>query len=114
MEKLTKQNVKVGDYLKATYGCTMHRVNYYQVVSIDKSIVSLAAPQTGFDATGYDAGYAYITGPATDLTVVQQAKFTAKGLKLVKNNDGKLVVGNHYWDYMKPAAIGEKEYTYGD
>lgn len=125
MEKATKQTVKVGTLLMSTYGCTMHRASYWQVVSIQGSKVQLAHAKSDFEGTGYDCGYQILIGASDSPTPVKNAKFTASGLKLCdrryKGDDesGKPIydewkAGNHYWDLLKHVEPGHREYTYGD
>lgn len=109
----------------ATWGCTMHRANYYQVVDIIGSKVFLGTTKTDFEATGYDAGYAILVGPTEKPELCKRAKLTAKGVKICsrryKGKDEKgneqydeWAVGNSRWDYLYHVEPGHKEYTYGD
>lgn len=124
-ERATKQTVKKGTLLLSTYGCTMHRASYWQVVEIIGSKVFLGHPKTEFKDTGYDAGHAILVGPSENPEPTQRAKFTSAGLKLCKRRykgtdaEGREVyddwaAGDHHWDLLRHVEPGHSEYTYGD
>lgn len=122
MSRVTKEMLKTGMLLKQSWGCTMNRVNFFQVVSVKGSKVELGVPKSDFEATGYDAGYAKLVGPNENPLVTAYAKMTRGGLKLCEgpgkvDYNGKDIswkVGDSYWDYLSEVQPGYSEYTYGD
>lgn len=111
----TKQDIKPGQLLISTYGCTMRRANYWQVVDVIGTKVFLGKPKTSFKETSHDAGYAILIGPSENPEPIQRAKITAKGVKLcTERNNNPWRVDDHYWSYLHLAKAGDREYTYGD
>lgn len=109
---MAKITVKKGDLFKQTYGCTMHRCSYYQVIDVFGDKVFLGHAQAEWKPDGYDSGHIILIGRSENPEPVKRAKITWRGLKECKPDSWN--VKDHYWDYLKPVEIGHSEYTYGD
>lgn len=104
-----KDTLKVGDYLYIGWGATMRGYNFYQVVKIDKSKVYLAQPQV--QSNGNQEGETWISGPATDTTVIEHAKFIRGKLKICTPD---FKVKDNYWNTFSACEINKKFHYYGD
>lgn len=97
-------NLKVGCFMKYTWGATMHRVEWYEVTEVNGNNIKLR-PANYEDNSGGWSGTSTLIGSCPG-----EATCGAK----VRNGRILFDRGNSSWKYLSFAKIGDQEHVFCD
>lgn len=97
-----KAKLAPGVFLKGQWGCTMSRVDWYEVLEVKGNKVELGRASYEDNSGGYD-GYSTLLGKGNGEKIAEAKVF-----------NGRIILGKGSWKYLEFANVGDKVHVYCD